>query len=204
VIEKVTAFVTRKTGQGHDLLLFEHPYAGIQIPAGTVEDGEPVEKAALREAGEETGLTGPSLKEYLGSVEDRLPEGQVLIGRATRVYARPDTSSFDWGNLPRSVQVTLLRRAEGFAQVRFEEPDRFPDPQYASMLIVGWVPDEFLAFTLKRHFFHLEYHGSTDDRWTVFTDNHRFTLFWAPLSALPPIIQAEWLAHLPLKYRLTG
>ena len=33
-IEKVTAFITRTTTQGTDLLLFAHPHAGIQIPAG--------------------------------------------------------------------------------------------------------------------------------------------------------------------------
>ena len=36
VVEKVTAFVTRQTADGFDLLLFQHPSAGIQLPAGTV------------------------------------------------------------------------------------------------------------------------------------------------------------------------
>ncbi len=36
IIEKLTAFVTRPTSNGYELLLFEHPTAGIQIPAGTV------------------------------------------------------------------------------------------------------------------------------------------------------------------------
>ena len=34
--EKVTAFVIRTANHRAELLLFEHPYAGIQIPAGTV------------------------------------------------------------------------------------------------------------------------------------------------------------------------
>ena len=38
--EKVTAFVTQEAPQGVELLLFEHPHAGIQLPAGTVELGE--------------------------------------------------------------------------------------------------------------------------------------------------------------------
>ena len=34
IIGKVTAFVIRGKDTNDDLLLFEHPYAGIQIPAG--------------------------------------------------------------------------------------------------------------------------------------------------------------------------
>jgi hypothetical protein len=36
------------------------------------------------------------------------------------------------------------------------------------------------------------------DRWTVYTDNHHFTLFWALLTELPPIIppQDQWLEFL--------
>ena len=49
VIEKVTAFVTRQWEGERQLLLFKHPYAGVQIPAGTVEVGESPEQAALRE-----------------------------------------------------------------------------------------------------------------------------------------------------------
>ena len=48
VIEKVTAFITRETEYGCQLLLFEHPFAGIQIPAGTVEPSESPEKAVIR------------------------------------------------------------------------------------------------------------------------------------------------------------
>ncbi len=36
-IEKVTAFVTRMVNGRRELLLFQHPYAGIQIPAGAVD-----------------------------------------------------------------------------------------------------------------------------------------------------------------------
>ena len=39
-VEKVTAFITRRVDDGCELLLFEHPVGGVQIPAGTVEPGE--------------------------------------------------------------------------------------------------------------------------------------------------------------------
>lgn len=52
---KVIAYVTR----GSHLLVFKHihfPEAGIQVPAGTIKDGEKAETAVLREVFEETGL----------------------------------------------------------------------------------------------------------------------------------------------------
>jgi 8-oxo-dGTP pyrophosphatase MutT (NUDIX family) len=44
----------------------ESPEAGIQVPAGTVERGEDPAAAAMREAQEETGLSGLRLVTFLG------------------------------------------------------------------------------------------------------------------------------------------
>ena len=196
-IEKVTAFVTRTTEAGLELLLLEHPYAGIQIPAGTVEEETP-EEAVLREVAEETGIEQATVRRYLGRQEERLPEGQRVIAVRTKVYARPDATNFDWAYLRTGIQVAVNRQEGRFTQVTYEEPDRVPDPQFITMSITGWVPDEVLADTRVRHFFHLEYDGPTKERWTAFSDNHTFTLFWAPLSDLPEIIapQDRWLAYL--------
>jgi 8-oxo-dGTP pyrophosphatase MutT (NUDIX family) len=185
---KVTAFITRDTDQGFDLLLFEHPYAGIQIPAGTIEDGETPEAAVQREAREESGLSPLSVKQYLGSADLHLPEGRAVVTTSTHVYAHPNLASIDWAHFPKGIAVTIKRREPGFCQVGYEELDRVPDPQYTSMMILGWVPDHVLVSTIRRHFFHLEFSGSSSERWTVSTDNHEFTLFWAPLTALPRII----------------
>lgn len=196
-IEKVTALVTRTTEAGLELLLLEHPYAGIQIPAGTVEEETP-EEAVLREVAEETGLESATVRRYLGSEEERLPQGQRIIAVRTKVYARPDVTSFDWAYLRTGILVAVNRRERGFTQVTYEELDRVPDPQFITMSITGWVPDSVLADTRIRHFYHLEYDLPTKERWTAISDNHTFTLFWAPLSDLPGIIapQNGWLAYL--------
>lgn len=198
IVEKVTAFITQKSEDGQELLLFEHPNAGVQIPAGTVEDDETPEEAVIREATEETGLTSLSMRQYLGCTEDRLPARQRIIVEPTQVYARPDVTSFDWAHLRKGIPVALVRRSGDFSQVTYEEFDRVPNPQYVTMCITGWVPDRVLSDTKRRHFFHLEFRGHSEESWSVHTDNHVFTLFWAPLMALPEIIhpQDEWLEFL--------
>lgn len=197
-LEKVTAFITRESQDRHDLLLFEHPNAGIQIPAGTVEGDETPQEAVLREVAEETGLISLSIRRYLGCTETKLALRHRIIVETTKVYAHPDTTSFDWAHLRKGIPVTVSRRSDGFSQVTFVENDREPNPRYVSMHITGWVPDEVLTDTKRRHFFHLEFHGHTEKSWTVYTDNHLFILFWAPLTALPEIIhpQDEWLEFL--------
>jgi 8-oxo-dGTP diphosphatase len=56
---KVVAYITRRTPGGRtELLVFDHrdyPDAGTQVPAGTVEEGESIEDALVREVCEETG-----------------------------------------------------------------------------------------------------------------------------------------------------
>lgn len=197
-VEKVTAFIIRDSVAGLELLLFRHPYAGIQIPAGTVEAGEKPEAAVLREAAEETGLSAFSACRYLGCAVERLPEDQRIILEATRIYSRPDRSSSSWAQLGRGITVTRLRQAGGFSQIHYQEFDRWPDPRYVSMAITGWAPDEALAGTRRRHFFRLDFAGDTPEEWIVQTDNHSFRLFWASVAALPEIVspQAEWLAYL--------
>lgn len=202
-IGKVTAFVTRQGLAGPELLLFEHPYAGNQIPAGTMEEGESPEDAVIREVAEETGLTEVSVAGYLGSAEWQPPPGSAIIGDWTHAYARPDPTSFDWAYLRRGCVVRVSRRSAGFAQVTYVEHDRVPDPEYVTMQITGWVPDDVLVAKEIRYFYHLTYDGHTKDRWHVFSDNHTFTLFWAPIrgsiSDLPDIVypQNGWLAYLP-------
>jgi 8-oxo-dGTP pyrophosphatase MutT (NUDIX family) len=194
-LTKVTAFVVRPSPAGGDLLLFRHPYAGIQIPAGSVDEGEAPQHAVLREVGEETGLTDVSLLDELAAQEIPIPEGHSFVLHATTVYARPDPTSFDWIHLPRGTMVRTLAQAEGYTQVEYTEWDQVPDPTYASMHVLGWAPDESLTTEARRHFYLLSTASPTEERWTVFADNHRFELFWAPLQALPEIVfpQDRWL-----------
>ena len=67
------------------LLVFSHtmfPEAGIQVPAGTVEEGEAPDDAVMREAREETGLDGLEMSSFLGVREyDMSRHGRPEIQR---------------------------------------------------------------------------------------------------------------------------
>lgn len=195
LLEKVTAFILRPGTEAWEVLLFEHPTAGIQFPAGTVEEGEAPEAAALREGGEESGLSGLKLESFIGSIDERPVIGDHFVAHGTPVYARPDPGSFHWANLRSGITVCLLRRSNGYVHVIFEEPDRWPDPQYATYQITGWIPEETVCETARRYFYTLSHRGQTPARWEVAIDNHIFKPFWAPVNAPSEIItpQAPWL-----------
>ncbi len=59
MVQKAYGFVLREGGDGRELLVFEHagqPEAGLQVPGGTVEEGETPLEAVAREVLEESGL----------------------------------------------------------------------------------------------------------------------------------------------------
>jgi 8-oxo-dGTP pyrophosphatase MutT (NUDIX family) len=64
-VRKALAYITHRDR----LLVFSHPHhpeAGIQVPAGTMKDGEHPAAAVMREAFEETGLVDLTLAGFLG------------------------------------------------------------------------------------------------------------------------------------------
>ena len=63
--QKAFAYITYQ----NKLLVFIQPHshdAGIQVPAGTVKDGEDTAVTVMREAEEETGLTTLTMQSFLG------------------------------------------------------------------------------------------------------------------------------------------
>ena len=198
VIDKVTCFITRRTDRGTDLLLFNHPHVGVQIPAGTVNPGEDIETAAMREAAEETGLNNLRLLRKIANADDPVPDGFLLTAQPTHVYSRPDLHSIDWAHFRSGLTVEVLRHAPSFTQVCYREQDRFIHPHYTSYNITGWVPDEALTNRRIRHFYLFNAPTPSPQRWEVAIDYAVFELFWAPLDNLPPIVspQDSWLKWL--------
>lgn len=63
---KVCPVIFRRFGTAVEVLAFEHPLAGYQLVKGTIEAGESVEAAALRELAEESGIASATVFRSLG------------------------------------------------------------------------------------------------------------------------------------------
>ena len=66
IIQKVVPVILRKWNERLQILVFRHPLAGIQIVKGTVEQGESLENAALRELFEESGIDNALIEKFIG------------------------------------------------------------------------------------------------------------------------------------------
>ena len=131
LIEKVTVFITQERNGVKALLVFKHPTAGIQIPAGTVEVGEDIETAAQREAHEETGLQNVKIEKYLGCFENELAEQERILTETTKVYIKPDLNAIPYKDkLTRGLTVAYHSTDKDFTHVSYFEYDKFPDPSY--------------------------------------------------------------------------
>ena len=189
--KKVTAIVTC----GNNLLLIKHPYAGFQLPAGTVEPDEEPLTAAIREIEEETSIIDVRLVKELGVMDIDLPEGMASLLTTATIYSRPDESSFGWATIKRSAWVNVLRKTDGWMHINYSEPDCLPEKNYDTYSLTGWVQEENLAFKQKRHFYHFVSNNMSADNWHVFTDCHRFEVGWYDINNLPGLTppQDEWL-----------
>ena len=69
IVLKALAAVIRETNGQLELLAFQHPFAGVQIPKGTIEPNETVQAATIRELKEESGLEIGHTPQLIGKWE---------------------------------------------------------------------------------------------------------------------------------------
>lgn len=199
VVQKVTAFIVRERRDVKELLVFKHPTAGVQIPAGTVEKDEGIETAVKREVYEETGLQLVEIESYLGCFENELENNQRIIAETTQVYSESNLTAIPYKRtLPKGLTVDYLSTQEDFTHISYieYEYDKFHKPTRIDVNITGWIPNENLSAQKKRHFFHLFTQEKTADSWELKSDmGHIFKPYWTPLSPKPDIIppQDKWL-----------
>jgi 8-oxo-dGTP pyrophosphatase MutT (NUDIX family) len=197
--KKVAAFVTRGSGSGTELLVFWHTGSGVQIPAGSVEDGESFDAAAVREVAEETARDDFAMVRGLGTEIVDLPEGKGVLRRPIqlRTRAAEDAPVLKW-TLQR-VWVSILAREQGFARVLYEESD-YDAPAEDRLVYArfeGWVPEDDLLYRSERAFYHFRATGPTPEKWHALENGEEdFHLYWVPLTPKPSLlvpVQQGWL-----------
>ena len=199
IVQKVTALIVRERNGVKELLVFKHPTAGIQIPAGTVEEGEDIETAVKRETYEETGLRFVEIENYLGCFENELENNERIIAETTQVYIEPNLNAIPYKRkLPKGLTLDYHSTRADFTHISYieYEYDQFYEPICIDANITGWVPNKNISAEKKRHFFHLTTQEETADAWELKSDGgHIFSPYWTPLSPKPDIIppQDKWL-----------
>jgi ADP-ribose pyrophosphatase YjhB (NUDIX family) len=186
---KVTAFVTRGSGVKAELLVFWHAGAGTQVPSGTVEEGEPFDVAARREAAEETGLADLELVAELGVRSYDLPPGQAVLVRQVFLQTRPGRDGPPTAWSFRNIGVRVVDEQDGYARIVYEERD-LDSAEADDALVVarfeGWVPMDALRFRQERAFYHFRVHGESPEEWQQLeNDKFVFHLSWMTLTPKP-------------------
>lgn len=187
-------FATRDVGSGAELLVFEHPTAGWQVPAGTVERGESFEVAALRELHEETGVMGADARLVLTEAGLHRPDVLIVAENLTAfgepregAHALPWAPWRGWGVFP-------LDHRDGFTLI---EVDRLTDGgARIQRERIGWVRTASLAARTERHFFQVPVEHHAAEPWVHRAEDlYDFACRWVPVRAAPRLIdhQQSWL-----------
>lgn len=203
VLGKVTAFVTRETPYGGELLVFRHPNAGVQLPAGTIEPGESPEDAVLREVKEETDLSSVEIVRCLAMItiaEEEIPlqEDEYLpLYTVPRMRYPGETNVPHWRVVCRSERVRVIERQGEYAKVNRYQYKLLDNGEFAVIrCVAGWVETDALTKHMERYLFQLRLTAPAPEVWEKRADlRHIFQLYWVPLNGDPGLVkgQRKWL-----------
>ncbi len=122
-VKKALAYITNRDGE---LLVFLHrdfPEAGLQVPAGTVADGEDPDAAALREVFEESGLKDARLVGLLGSYDwDARPDRDEIHERHVYHLELDGPAPSDWLHYEQDPSDGGAPIAFSFFWMRLDDP----------------------------------------------------------------------------------
>lgn len=198
-LRKITAFIVTPNTPPK-LLVFKHPLAGLQLPAGTVDPGEDELTAASREVFEETGLKMHNPGRIIGQQVRTLPPDQAVL---------LDTVAIQGASFRRGHQVQILASATSNSDARRIRQDIYDYKHSPPKLVSsteGVVPAKCLTQTIRRTFVLFVEGAQSDVPWLQHADGHTFEVFWTPLNSEIQLVakQKAWLtSHYELLTELT-
>lgn len=199
VVEKVVAVITRERPAGRELLVFTEGHLGRQLPAGTVEPGEPLQEALFREVQEESGLTAVRLVRKLAELPLELPFDEVMISAKVAALAEPRVGALELPYLVRrGMAFHCLAERDGFAQIALGPAASGTEDSPSC-----WVSLQAVTRRVRRHVYWLMPTEETATTWVVTGPEEdpdiSFTLEWVPLrdARLVPVQDAWLQAGLP-------
>ena len=181
-LHKVAILVTRAGPDGPQLLVFEHDHSGVQVPAGSVEPGEDITSAAIRELEEESGLAVDDVRLLASFRNDAKPDERYCV----EYVPLRDAPRNDAGILIDHVYRLPLRlygEEDGWADVALVEWDLGVEPPSEIHATRGFVPSSVLAAWEMRHVFSCEAPGDVPETWEQLDEGDRvYRCRWAPLD----------------------
>jgi 8-oxo-dGTP pyrophosphatase MutT (NUDIX family) len=200
MLEKVSAFILRSTQYGPEILVIEHPTAGLQLPAGTIENGEAPETAVLRKVFEETGLKQVEIVKIITETHEFTTPDEAYLMETLRCYAWPAQSAQRFGPLfTRGKRFQVFERKVGFTRIMHEEFDLDKKSAKSVKTIEGWLPSASLTHEIRRLFYLIRVLYETPQNWSHLTDyGETIQIKWLPLIPSPKLNEEQiiWLDFL--------
>lgn len=120
--------VYRRTGIDQiDILMIQDRLGRWTIPKGHVEEGETLEQTAIREVGEETGLTNVSIKDTLDKIHFFYRKEGKLIYMTTHVYlmeALGDTDALVPENSEGIIDAKWFGKDKALELIEYKDTER--------------------------------------------------------------------------------
>jgi 8-oxo-dGTP pyrophosphatase MutT (NUDIX family) len=195
MLRKVSIFAFSSRLHGW-LLVFEHPSAGTQVPAGTVDVEEEVLWGAQRELFEESGLDVDRTRfREVACSRNQLPVNEYVALRDLELTQLVGAARSTY-KITRGTRVRKMGEVPGgLAEIVYEERDSTTGA--VTLGAAGRVAEASLGGAIERHHFvvYVDPKECVGPTWEHAADRHVFRYRWVEISTKPELFgeQALWL-----------